>query len=255
MAEKKAKTAEKAGALVKHGCPQCGSRVESSTIRDSASAVFLVIARRAADISSVRGNGEADGQDSPQGQRQEEGLQHLRRRRAVRCRGKTRTFPRTRPVVERSSVSTAIYSACGSKAQGRILNRERINKTIEGVYFICIDCKKVCHNMDDGLVEEPREREQSLRSLRQGKRYPGARRWQRAGGRVVSETSGSARPLVSGLTMPRVGSPIFRASDNVRVGRTIRRSLLKSSIVSMSKLRPGRSTVVQVTFASAAAAT
>jgi hypothetical protein len=40
------------------------------------------------------------------------------------------------------------------KLKGRILNRERINKTIEGVYFICIDCKKVCHNMDDGLVED-----------------------------------------------------------------------------------------------------
>lgn len=42
------------------------------------------------------------------------------------------------------------------KLKGRILNRERINKTIEGVYFICIDCKKVCHNMDDGLVEDPK---------------------------------------------------------------------------------------------------
>ena len=41
------------------------------------------------------------------------------------------------------------------KLKGRILNRERINKTIEGVYFICFDCKKVCHNMDDGLVEDP----------------------------------------------------------------------------------------------------
>jgi hypothetical protein len=41
------------------------------------------------------------------------------------------------------------------KLKGRILNRERINKTIEGVYFICVDCKKVCHNMDDGLVEDP----------------------------------------------------------------------------------------------------
>ena len=41
------------------------------------------------------------------------------------------------------------------KLKGRILNRERINKTIEGVYFICIDCKKVCHNMDDGFVEDP----------------------------------------------------------------------------------------------------
>jgi hypothetical protein len=41
------------------------------------------------------------------------------------------------------------------KLKGRILNRERINKTIEGVYFICGECKKVCHNMDDGLVEDP----------------------------------------------------------------------------------------------------
>ena len=41
------------------------------------------------------------------------------------------------------------------KLAGRILNRERINKTIEGVYFICAECKKVCHNMDEGLVEDP----------------------------------------------------------------------------------------------------
>ena len=40
------------------------------------------------------------------------------------------------------------------KLKGRILNRERINKTIEGVYFICAECKKVCHNMDEGLVED-----------------------------------------------------------------------------------------------------
>ncbi len=41
------------------------------------------------------------------------------------------------------------------KLRGRILNRERINKTIEGVYFICGECKKVCHNMDEGLAEDP----------------------------------------------------------------------------------------------------
>ena len=41
------------------------------------------------------------------------------------------------------------------KLKGRILNRERINKTIEGIYFICVECKKVCHNMDDGLAEDP----------------------------------------------------------------------------------------------------
>ncbi|TMA86717.1 MAG: hypothetical protein E6J77_10825, partial [Deltaproteobacteria bacterium] len=32
------------------------------------------------------------------------------------------------------------------KLRGRILNRERINKTIEGIYYICASCRKVCHN-------------------------------------------------------------------------------------------------------------
>src|SRR5260370_15159836 len=41
------------------------------------------------------------------------------------------------------------------KLRGRILNRERINKTIEGIYFICAGCLKVCHSLDDGLPEDP----------------------------------------------------------------------------------------------------
>src|ERR1700739_1785265 len=41
------------------------------------------------------------------------------------------------------------------KLRGRILNRERINKTIEGIYFICAKCLKVCHSLDDGLRENP----------------------------------------------------------------------------------------------------
>ena len=41
------------------------------------------------------------------------------------------------------------------KLRGRILNRERINKTIEGIYFICASCRKICHNLDEGLVEDP----------------------------------------------------------------------------------------------------
>src|SRR5258708_39510884 len=41
------------------------------------------------------------------------------------------------------------------KLGGRILNRERINKTIEGIYFICDGCLKVCHSLDDGLTEDP----------------------------------------------------------------------------------------------------
>lgn len=41
------------------------------------------------------------------------------------------------------------------KLRGRILNRERINKTIEGIYFICAKCLKVCHSLDEGLSEDP----------------------------------------------------------------------------------------------------
>ena len=41
------------------------------------------------------------------------------------------------------------------KLRGRILNRERINKTIEGIYFICAKCLKVCHSLDEGLAEDP----------------------------------------------------------------------------------------------------
>ncbi len=41
------------------------------------------------------------------------------------------------------------------KLRGRVLNRERINKTIEGIYFICASCMKVCHSLDDGFTEDP----------------------------------------------------------------------------------------------------
>ncbi len=40
------------------------------------------------------------------------------------------------------------------KLKGRILNREKINKSIDGMYFICFECKRVCHNLDEGLVED-----------------------------------------------------------------------------------------------------
>jgi hypothetical protein len=40
------------------------------------------------------------------------------------------------------------------KLKGRILNRERIDKTQEGIYFICSKCARVCHNLDEGLVED-----------------------------------------------------------------------------------------------------
>lgn len=42
-----------------------------------------------------------------------------------------------------------------SKLRGRVLNRERINKTIEGIYFICAECAKICHSLDEGIDEDP----------------------------------------------------------------------------------------------------
>ena len=41
------------------------------------------------------------------------------------------------------------------KLKGQVLNREKINKTIEGIYFICAACKKVCHSLDEGIIEDP----------------------------------------------------------------------------------------------------
>ena len=41
------------------------------------------------------------------------------------------------------------------KLKGRVLNREKINKSVEGIYFICVECKRVCHNLDEGMVENP----------------------------------------------------------------------------------------------------
>jgi len=43
------------------------------------------------------------------------------------------------------------------KLKGRVLNREKINKSIDGIYFICAECRKVCHNLDEGLVEDPQK--------------------------------------------------------------------------------------------------
>ena len=58
------------------------------------------------------------------------------------------------------------------KLRGRILNRERINKTIEGIYFICA-------RMHEGVPlarrrphRRSRQSEQHVRRMRQGSRLP-----------------------------------------------------------------------------------
>lgn len=55
------------------------------------------------------------------------------------------------------------------KLKGRILNRERINKTQEGIYFICYECKKICHNLDEGLVEDPENQRNLCAACAKGK--------------------------------------------------------------------------------------
>jgi hypothetical protein len=62
-----------------------------------------------------------------------------------------------RDEVGRAKIKTQYVDLLGirvNKLAGRILNRERINKTLEGVYFVCVRCRKVCHNLDEGLVED-----------------------------------------------------------------------------------------------------
>jgi hypothetical protein len=57
----------------------------------------------------------------------------------------------------RAKIKHQYVELLGIRAQklaGRILNRERINKTLEGIYFVCLRCRKVCHNLDEGLVED-----------------------------------------------------------------------------------------------------
>ena len=102
------------------------------------------------------------------------------------------------------------------KLKGRILNRERINKTIEGVYFICAECKKVCHNMDEGLVEDP----ENIRNLcgacgkakakgKQAAAYRRSARRRRAAGRA----SGSAARNLRSTAVKSAGSALRISSD------------------------------------------
>ena len=56
-----------------------------------------------------------------------------------------------------------------SKLAGRILNRERIDKSVEGIYFLCVSCKQVCHNLDEGLIEDPENQKNVCLTCSDGK--------------------------------------------------------------------------------------
>jgi len=78
---------------------------------------------------------------------------HRRRAKHRGVRASSKTRPRPKLKIKRQYED--LLGIRVEKLKGRILNRERINKTIEGVYFVCAECKKVCHNIDEGLVEDP----------------------------------------------------------------------------------------------------
>ena len=74
------------------------------------------------------------------------------------------------------------------KLRGRILNRERINKTIEGIYFICASCMKVCHSLDDGFTEDPANQNNLCGECAKAQAAATT-----AAAAAVKETSGSSR--------------------------------------------------------------
>jgi len=60
------------------------------------------------------------------------------------------------------------------KLKGQVLNREKINKSIEGIYFICGECKKVCHNFDEGLIQDLENQVHLCSACAKGKGIRGA---------------------------------------------------------------------------------
>jgi len=82
------------------------------------------------------------------------------------------------------------------KLRGRVLNRERINKTIEGIYFICGTCLKVCHSLDDGLTEDA-ENAQNLCSACSKIRAQAAAAEAKAAAATSSPTRASSRKRAS----------------------------------------------------------
>ncbi len=77
------------------------------------------------------------------------------------------------------------------KLRGRILNRERINKIIEGIYFICLDCMKVCHSLDDGLTEDPNNQQNLCAKCSKTRTHAAAAEGRAAAGQT--HTAGSRR--------------------------------------------------------------
>ncbi len=60
------------------------------------------------------------------------------------------------------------------KLKGQMLNREKINKSIEGIYFVCGECKKVCHNLDEGLIQDLENQVHLCSACAKGKGIRGA---------------------------------------------------------------------------------
>ena len=159
MAEKKAKTAEKnAGHPAKAHLSRVRRREQGDQVRRLRPQGLLPGLREELRLRRPHAlSGQGDSRWAERARARPPSATSTLRSAIWRTRPtKMPTCPRTKPAGAKSSASTPSCSASASRScAGRILNRERINKTIEGIYFICATCLKVCHSLDDGLSEDP----------------------------------------------------------------------------------------------------
>ena len=115
---------------------------------------WFAIRTAATSHARAKGRGEeSDGQDSQEQDHQARPVSQFYRLGHEADEEADLPQGRSRPPQDQASIQELLGIRI-EKLKGRILNRERINKTIEGIYFICDKCLKVCHPLDDGLIED-----------------------------------------------------------------------------------------------------
>ena len=198
MAENEANDAEKGGdAVRKQFCPTLRTEIRACSTPGGPRGFFWVCESRAAvhtphalrpprrlaaPMARARKSEKRPGSKAKPSAR-------ARRRRADRRR-LGRKLPKDERAVARSSGSTRSFSASGSRSSRAAPEPRAHQQDVEGIYFICASCKKVCHNIDDGLVEDPTT-EQPLHAVQH--RQGAARRQGQDRGRVCGRRFSSTR--------------------------------------------------------------
>ena len=106
------------------------------------------------------------------------------------------------------------------KLAGRILNRERINKTLEGIYFVCKRCKKVCHNLDEGLIEDSENKNNlctpcskaAAEAAKAALRKPAPAKPEPAPAATSADKKKTARPKAAAPAKPAAAKPAAKAA-------------------------------------------